>query len=405
MKDYTIKNIARIIKSNSAPVGLFGAGDKGRFAQYALKNLGIQADYFCDSDEQKQGKIYSGLKTISPIELAKLGPDTHIFICNNYITSVSSALKKMNFKNIYNCTILFENTDFSTIDLGMDYLEVKRQIAFHKNACLKADNDAFNTLNLTSLDIVITESCSLKCRDCANLMQYYVKPKHCDLSLLFKSVHKFMECVDSLYEFRVLGGEAFMNKELHKVVNELVTYQNADNVVVYTNGTIVPSGENLSCLKNNKVTVDITNYGDASRKYDELIEALKANNIAYIKNPNSEWTKSSDIQYHQRTVSEVTRMFMDCCANDNITLLHGKLYRCPFSAHARNLNAISLNDGDDVIDLSREGLGVDELRTRTKHFYNDKQYISDCYYCNGRDYNCAKADFGVQAKSPLPLNV
>ena len=31
------------------------------------------------------------------------------------------------------------------------------------------------------MDVVITERCSLKCKDCANLMQYYEKPQNSDL--------------------------------------------------------------------------------------------------------------------------------------------------------------------------------------------------------------------------------
>jgi hypothetical protein len=402
MKDYNINNIVPIIESNAADVVLFGAGALGKLALYALKTIGINADYFCDSDEKKQGKLYCGIKTISPKDLAKLSQVTHIFICNDYITSVYSLLKQMNFINIYNCRVLFENTDFSTAALDMHPLDIQRQIAFHKNACLKTANTLPDVLNLTSIDIVVTECCSLKCRDCANLMQYYVKPKHCDLNLLFKSVRKFMDCIDSLYEFRVLGGEAFMNKQLHKIVNELLTYKNAEKVVVYSNGTIIPKGENFSCLKNYNVIVDITNYGDISNKYQELIEVLKANHIAYMIKSVFEWTKSASIQYHQRTTSELRRIFMDCCANDTITLLHGKLYRCPFSAHATNLKAIPFNP-DDTIDLSDENLSSSDLKTNIKRFYNDKRYISACYYCNGRAYNCAKTMPAIQIKKPLPL--
>ena len=53
------------------------------------------------------------------------------------------------------------------------------------------------------MDVVITERCSLKCKDCANLMQYYEKPQNSDLEILFKSLDRMMECVDQIYEFRV----------------------------------------------------------------------------------------------------------------------------------------------------------------------------------------------------------
>ena len=33
-----------------------------------------------------------------------------------------------------------------------------------------------NGLSLRSIDVMITEKCTLKCKDCANLMQFYEKP-------------------------------------------------------------------------------------------------------------------------------------------------------------------------------------------------------------------------------------
>ena len=43
------------------------------------------------------------------------------------------------------------------------------------NFSLNASRSSKN-LNLNSLDIVLTEKCSLKCKHCSNLMQYYEKP-------------------------------------------------------------------------------------------------------------------------------------------------------------------------------------------------------------------------------------
>ena len=64
-------------------------------------------------------------------------------------------------------------------------------------------------------------------------MQYYQKPIDTEQGLLFKSIDKIMNCVDQLDEFRVLGGDPFMYKKLHEVINKLVTYDNVKKVVVY----------------------------------------------------------------------------------------------------------------------------------------------------------------------------
>ena len=56
-------------------------------------------------------------------------------------------------------------------------------------------------------------------------MQYYIKPKNSDTDLLFQSIDRLMEVTNSLYEFRVLGGEPFVNKQIGKIINKLITYK------------------------------------------------------------------------------------------------------------------------------------------------------------------------------------
>jgi len=409
MKHYDINNLVDMLRLNSTPVILFGAGSLGKPVLYALKALGIQVDYFCDSDKRKQGKRYCGVKVISPEELSKLTRDAHIFICNNYIISVSHLLEQMNFKNIYGCEVLLENTDFSTIDLDTceradpefydRTLDIERLTGIHKSA-LKTNNIDTEILDIKCMDIVITECCSLKCQDCANLMQYYVSPKHSDLDLLFRSVDKLLECIDWIYEFRVTGGEAFTNKEIHKIIYKLVSCNNVGSVAIYTNATIVPKDENLLCLKNKKVKLDITNYGYLSRNYNMLIETLKVNNIKYVTHVPTMWTDSGRIQYHNRTESELAHAFINCCVGDVLTLLNGKIYRCPFSANAHNLNAIPFND-NDVISLFQENKNIAVLKSEIKHLYTRKKYLTACAYCGSRDYNAPKIKPAIQIKKPL----
>ena len=39
---------------------------------------------------------------------------------------------------------------------------------------------------------------------------------------------------------------------MHKIVNKMTQYENISRIVIYTNATIVPKGEQLECLKNKK---------------------------------------------------------------------------------------------------------------------------------------------------------
>ena len=103
-----------------------------------------------------------------------------------------------------------------------------------------------NYIYIKSLDVQVTEKCSAKCLNCSNLMHYYSKPKDANNEDTNKSLDVFMSVVDQVDELRIIGGDPFMNKDLHKTVYKLLTYENAKKVVVYTNAKIVQKMRTLN---------------------------------------------------------------------------------------------------------------------------------------------------------------
>ena len=55
------------------------------------------------------------------------------------------------------------------------------------------------------------------------------------------------------------------------------------------------------------------------------------------------------IKKYVRTENELKDIFLNCCVGDILSILNGKMYRCPFSANAHNINAIPYAK-EDVID-------------------------------------------------------
>ena len=407
MINYKTNSLVAKIEKDSISVVLFGAGNMGELAYHALKKRNVTVDYFCDSDKHQQGKLFYGIKIISPNELSLMDRNKAIFISNGqYVSAVSSLLDQMKFQLVYNLVDLLKNTDFSDCNLDQSMfskLSIKRQISLHEQNYLKTKNKINNEFTISNVDIVITERCSLKCKDCANLMQYYVRPKNSDHDLLFKSVDKLMKCIDKLYEFRILGGDPFMNKKMYEVINKLVDYDNVDQVVIYTNVTILPKGENLECLKNKKVRLQISNYGAAlSRKHDETIKLCEANNILYVTERVTKWQDLGKIKYEEKTVDKLENLFKNCCANNLLTLIHGKLHGCPTAANGTNLRIIP-NNPKDIVDLSDDKMSIEETRTQLRDLYYNKKFLTACSYCKGRDYGFGEIDAAIQTKKPLPL--
>ena len=81
--------------------------------------------------------------------------------------------------------------------------------------------------------------------------------------------------------------------------------------------------------------------------------------------------------------------------------MHGKLYRCPFSANATNLKAIPY-EKTDIVDLSDEKISLKDLRVKIKQLTYDKKSLMACNFCNGRDYKTPAIDAALQTIKPLP---
>ena len=125
-------------------------------------------------------------------------------------------------------------------------------------------------------------------------MQYYEKPQMAEYELLTSSTDTILNNVDYVYEWRILGGEPFIFRNLAKYLLHLKKHSNYGNIIIYTNGTIVPNKELIYAIKESKSIVDISNYGSHSRKLEELTICLKENEIPFAcKEP--EWTDSGRV--------------------------------------------------------------------------------------------------------------
>ena len=113
------------------------------------------------------------------------------------------------------------------------------------------------------------------------------------------------------------------------------TFNNFDKIVIFTNGTIIPKPSLISASIDTRVRYQIYNYGNAlSRNTSKVIDVLSENKINYVHDRVMKWQDCAKIEKKKRTVEQTKFVFANCCVNDNFTLLHGKVYGCPFSSHA-----------------------------------------------------------------------
>lgn len=376
--------------ASGQPVIIYGASVYGELAYYALAELGITPDYFCD--RARTGK-YFGIEIIHPEKLNQL-QDANIIIAScDYFDEIRIQLLGQGCRNLFDMRSLLSMrlpTEKMTerAKAMYAYAQVYDDVAEHQGM-----------LNFHRLQFVVTERCSLRCRDCMHLMQYYKKPQDIDLDTSCRQFDHLLSLVDNVSELRVLGGEPFMNKEVYRVLDHYAASPKIETITVYTNGTIVPNEQNLKSLQNEKIIVNISDYRHNQERIRNVVAKLEEYHVKYFLRQYDSWQDCGDISERGYTKEEKEKLFMNCFERGCYTFYKGQLHRCPRSVHAMNLGAMP-DVKEDYVDFSDETLNDDILKQQL-HKLRAKTWIEACNYCSGPDIWSQSVTPAIQAKQPL----
>ncbi len=387
---------ASLKSSNS--ILMFGAGLYIQPAIHALSQHNRKPVCILDNASEKWGTAIYGVSVLGPKIASEKYPDSILIIsaAPKYIYEIRAQMIGLGWGRVYDCATLLANFNYEqhTFPAGVSQLHFDLDKYFHQYFLINQPDK----LVLRSLDVVVTERCSLKCRDCSNLMQYYVDPKDLEIGPLFDSLDQIMKAVDHVMELRVLGGETFMNKKVHQYVNRLREYPNYTRIVVYSNGTIIPQGENLKCLRYEDTYLRISDYGQLSKNVKKMTALFDEQNIIYNLDHVSAWQDCAEIKLRDRSKKDLELVYASCCANDTLTLLHGRLYICPYAANTANLCALPVFP-KDALDLKNK-TGLSQIREQLLFMLRKKKSFTVCQYCGGRPDDNTPLPPAVQVKTP-----
>ena len=181
---------------------LFGTGGLGELALKSLEQKNIKLICFVDNNMSNWNKKFNGYDVISPDKFKSEYSNLPILISSIRFKYLKRMLEGLQIKNVYDADFLFSNLDLKDggSSWSADRCKVELDLYLYAINSFREQND----LKVNSLDLVLTEKCSLKCKDCSNLMQYYAKPVDEDFSQLISTLEKFMSVVDYVYEMLLL---------------------------------------------------------------------------------------------------------------------------------------------------------------------------------------------------------
>lgn len=411
---YQFDEFREFVNGKTVPIYIFGADIAGKVTEKILRKQDIKITGFLDNNRNKCSQPIDGISVYHTPHLSGLDREAIILIASTYISDIINQLENLGFFNWIPIAHILEanrHENFSSLlsgNLQQNHAGGKFTKDFIEFSVENMVNSQMKYLDpdklfIRSVDLIVTEKCTLKCKDCSNLMQYYEKPVNIGSDELLADLEDLCSIADEVNEIRIIGGEPMVNKDFHTITMKAAAYPNVNKVVIYTNGTICPPEEKIAALNDPKVFVFVTTYGSLSRNEIKLTELLDKHEIQYNNQPAYGWTDCAEISTWSRNEEGNREIFKNCCAKHFTTLTDGKIFRCPFSANVERLTAIpdSPTDYVSIRNISKDEGDVRELRRNLRWFLREKLFLDACDSCSGRTYGDPEIIPGIQTKKGI----
>lgn len=367
---------------------------------HALKRKGIVVRAICDNNSQLSGQSYDDCTVMAPQAAAEQYPNAAVIICTDlYWQEIGAQMDSLGLREQYMFGQVITREDYMAIDsvvnsssqngiAGRPFNLASRQYYF-------APRSEKPSLQVMSrLTFLITERCSLKCRQCISCMQYFQDPQHADIETMFKTIDRLDDLVDFVPHVCVSGGEAFLHPELPRLLRKLRSKKYCGYIEVLTNGTLLPRADVMAALKETDSVVHISDYGPLSKNKDRLIALMSENGIGVESHRHPHWFKA--MEFVPAGSYEDARARYEVCDRPCTCVIGEELWVCSVLCRAKRLQAVPAHAEDWLSLAADSAVTVSDVHA----YINREEPFPGCFYCSGHDYS---TPMPVAEQTPTPV--
>lgn len=259
---------------------------------------------------------------------------------------------------------------------------------------LKEELNQTDYLALPRVVISLSNRCTLRCRDCNALIPYAKEKYDRPVVQQIEDIKKLLKVTDRICNIELIGGEPFLYKDLADVLSFCLESSKIDWLEITTNGTLMPSEQIMSLMKNDKCFVIFSDYGDVNKKSKKIQDKLIREGIHVINLANYRWYNAGGMEKRGKSMKRIRYEFAMCdCKDVCRTLYRGKLYVCGRAPILHETGKISSND--DFLDLDSLPKDLGKAKRMMKEFFmNDS--AQSCDFCDYASDSVQYVSSGIQ---------
>lgn len=269
-------------------------------------------------DSKKTGN-YCGYPIISVSEIQEKDTNIVITIKDRYSAGeVYNRLKRIGINHIY-----WYNGEDSR-KLNGDFLQEE---------CI--DCSSWGECVLPKVEMHIADHCNLNCKGCTHFSPIFGKELP-DFEARIRDVKLLKEKIPHILIFSILGGEPFLNPDVHLYMTEIRKILPDTYIRIVTNGLLIPQlkQEVFECIRKNEIVVQISEYKPTHKIIDRIEKKLKEYGITYYIQSCEDKQKF----IKPLSLTDKSRYPQKCISEGCVNIWNGKIAKCPTLMYIDNFN-------------------------------------------------------------------
>jgi len=360
-----------------------------------LERQGLTVSHIFDNNQKLHGKHFRGIPICGASE--EHLRDTTVIVCSFIsLKQIAKQLHQLSAENVipYNDIISRDDLDdmlaaFSKILLSGMLSQINE---YHNNvmhgsgdlsirAALPPVDASEDSIILPLTTLVLTERCTLRCKECSHFMQYFQNPVEYKTKDIIANFDKLLSVVSFVRCVGISGGEPLLHKNILEVIEHVCTSQKVGYVAVTTNATIMPNEEFFrSVSAHENLIMRLSDYGKHSKYIEDIVEKCKRHHIRHAILNNATWYGGLRITEVNNDFNEVRHVFR-ACSTKSLLLKGHSFSKCQLACFAESLGAIpgNVSGTRSCLDVSREDFNLSTL----KEYFDSQTPLQACSICSG----------------------
>lgn len=356
---------------------IFGAGEIGKRAVLRMEYLGLKSRIVCvgDNNPNKIGTRLEDIEVLSKEQIRERYPDADIVITvgdAGAAETIQQELMELGFRRFISRQALLHRYEFDG----------------HREKALVCRDGKYI---LRQIVVCVTERCTLRCKNCSQMMPRFTHPQDIDTSQIIDSVQSLMDSITYVQDLTLLGGEPLMNRELPRICRAVGEMKRAGKIKfinIVSNATIVPGEELLRAMKEYDIMIMFSDYGSLSVNMEKAQRACEENGVqwryAYSGGKNEtkiQYWSALDTERRDLTQQQLEAKFKNCNSLYDCNLIYrGRYYFCSLSAFLAGLGI--MEPEGNSFDLLNPAMTKEERIQAYRTFMEEEKAIDGCLYCH-----------------------